>query len=191
MINRCEVLKYIIENYYGTAERASEISGYSKAQISGWLDGARAPQKQTIEYLIQCAVMPEFKVIAEHSSFDGDKPLQTQFKSMLKNHINSPGLYAFYDSLGGLLYVGKAKKLMPEMISAIKRKVHIDFPKGVKARPSSRTEVVRYVSAYDVGTAKWGDFPKHVESLLLRISKPRLNKNIGYLARAHVQPKEA
>jgi hypothetical protein len=189
MINRCEVLQYIVKNYYGTAEKACEISGYSKAQMSNWLSGERAPQKATIEYLIQCAVMPEFKVIAEYAQFDGNDALQTQFKSILKGHINSPGLYAFYDALGGLLYVGKATRLMPEMIAAIKRSVHIEFPKGVKVRPSSRIEVVRYVSAYDVGTAKWDDFPKHVESLLLRISKPRLNKNIGYLARAHVQPK--
>jgi hypothetical protein len=167
------------------------VSGYSKAQMSSWLSGSRAPQKQTIEYLIQCAVMPEFKVIAEYAQFSGSDALQTQFKTILKDHTQSPGLYAFYDALGGLLYVGKATKLMPEMISAIKRTVHIDFPKGVKVRPSSRIEVVRYVSAYDVGSAKWDDFPKHVESLLLRISKPRLNKNIGFLARAHVQPKEA
>lgn len=50
-------------------------------------------------------------------------------------------------------------------------------------------EVVRYISAYDVGTVDWDDFPKHVESLVLRISKPKLNTNIGTLRKAHIQPK--
>ena len=191
MIDRCEVLKYIVNNYFGSAKRASEVSGYSQALITSWLAGTRSPQKPTIEYLIQCAFVPEFKVIAEYADFNSAAALQTQFKDILGEHTGHPGLYAFYDSLGGLLYIGKATKLMPEMISAIKRPVHVDFPKGIKAKPQSRVEVVRYVSAYDVGIVKWNDFPKHVESLILRLSKPKLNKNIGHLAKARTQPKEA
>ena len=191
MINRSEVLQSIIKNYYGTLDKASASTGYSQARLSGWLSGKRNPQKQTIEYIIHCAVVPEFKVIAEYAQFDGKQALQTQFKAILGSHMGNPGLYAFYDALGGLLYIGKATKLMPEMISAIKRTVHIEFPKGVKVKPTSRIEVVRYVSAYDVGPVEWDDYPKHVESLLLRISKPRLNKNIGHLARALVAPKDA
>ena len=190
MINRSEVLQYIIKNYYGTVDKACNATGCSKTQLSGWLSGTRTPQKQTIEYIIHCAVVPEFKVIAEFAQFDGQKALQTQFTEILGKHTSNPGLYAFYDALGGLLYIGKATKLMPEMISAIKRTVHIEFPKGVKVKPTSRVEVVRYVSAYDVGSMKWDDLPKHVESLLLRISKPRLNKNIGHLSRALVAPKD-
>lgn len=191
MIDRSEILHYIIKNYYGSIERMSEISGYSKNQISNWLEGNRKPQKQTIEYLIHRAVVPEFKVITEFAKIEHGKTHRTQFKDFLGEHANNPGLYAFYDSLGNLLYIGKATKLLPEMISAINRKVHIDFPKGVKVKPSVRTEIVQYVSAYDVGSTKWSDLPKHVESLILRISKPCLNKNIGYLARAINQPKES
>ena len=190
MIDRSEVLKYIIANYFESAKKTSEVSGYSEAQITSWMSGARSPQKNTIEYLIQCAFVPEFKVIAEYAEFKREVALQTQFKAILGEHVGNPGLYAFYDSLGGLLYIGKATNLMLEMIAAIKRPVPIAFPKGVKVKPQSRIEVVRYVSAYDVGVVKWNDFPKHVESLILRISKPKLNINIGYLAKARSQPKE-
>ena len=191
MIDRCQVLEYIVNSYYGNVESACEATGYTSNQMRGWLSGKRKPQKQTIEYIIHCAVVPEFKVIAEYAEFDSRKAPMTQLREILSGHGSSPGLYAFYDALGGLLYIGKATKLLPEMLSAIKRDVHIEFPKGVKVKPTSRAEVVRYVSAYDVGTVKWDDLPKHVESLLLRISKPRLNKNIGYLARALIAPKEA
>ena len=117
MIDRCEVLKYIVNNYFGSAKKASDVSGYSQAQISSWVSGARSPQKPTIEYFIQCAFVPEFKIIAEYADFNREKPLQNQFKVILGEHSIHPGLYAFYDSLGGLLYIGKAAKLMPEMIS--------------------------------------------------------------------------
>ncbi len=43
---------------------------------------------------------------------------------------------------------------------------------------------VRYLSAYEVRKSEAGDNARHVESLILRISKPRLNKNIGTLKEA-------
>ncbi|OGS75054.1 MAG: hypothetical protein A2Z94_06845 [Gallionellales bacterium GWA2_55_18] len=191
MTTRTEILQYIIDEYFDSdPKKAAEISGYKQAQIAGWLSGKLNPQKNTIEYLIQCAFIPEFKVIAEFAEFDNQKALLTQLKSILGNHAQDPGVYAFYDSMGNLLYLGKATKLLGEISSAINRTVHIAFPKGVKSAPKTRMEIVKYISAYDVGAVKWSDFPKHVESLILRISKPLLNKNIGGLKKAHKQPKE-
>ena len=95
---------------------------------------------------------------------------------MLGEQANDTGIYAFYDSMGNLIYLGKATKLIAEITSAINRTVHIAFPKGVKSAPRIRTQIVKYLSAYDVGTVKWNDFSKHVESLILRLSKPILNK---------------
>lgn len=190
MISRSDVLKYIISDYYqNDIDRAAELSGYKKSTIENWISGLRTPQKVTLEYFIQCAFVPEFKVISEFSEFESEKPLQTQLKSILGHHANHPGIYAFYDSMGNLIYIGKATRLLSEISSAIKRPIHIGFPKGVKKIPKCRSEIVKYISAYDVGGARSSDFPRHVESLILRISKPLLNKNIGFLSKAYKQPK--
>ncbi|MFS2139167.1 hypothetical protein [Duganella sp. Dugasp56] len=185
-------MQYIIAEYYaGDVSRASHLSGYKVATIENWVSGSRTPQKNTLEYFIQCAFVPEFTVISEFAEFESQKPLQTQLKAILGVHSNDPGIYAFYDSMGGLIYIGKAKKLLAEISSAIKRPIHIAFPKGVKNIPKCRTEIVKYISAYDVGGARSSDFPRHVESLILRISKPTLNKNIGSLSKAYKQPRDA
>jgi len=192
MAKRSEVLNYIVQEFYsGDVGNVAERSGYTKNQVINWLSGKSEPRKSTVEYLIQCAFVPEFKVVAEFVEFDPDKALQTQLKIMLGAHSNDPGIYAFYDSMGNLIYLGKATKLISEITSAINRTVHIAFPKGVKSAPKLRTQIVKYISAYDVGTVRWSDFPKHVESLILRISKPILNKNIGNLEVAHKTPKDA
>lgn len=192
MTTRTEVLQYIFDEYYsGDLAYAAAISGYTKVQIADWLSGRREPRKLTIEYFIQRAFIPEFKVIAEYAEFYEDKALQTQLKSILGEHTQDSGIYAFYDSMGNLIYLGKAKRLLNEITSAITRSVHIAFPKGIKSTPDNRTQIVKYISAYDVGSVKGDDFPKHVESLILRISKPLLNKNIGSLEVAHKIPKVA
>ena len=192
MTTRNEILQYVIDEYYDRdIQKASDISGYSKARIANWLSGKSEPQKVTIQYFLQRIFVPEFQVIAEYAEFDSDKALQTQLKTMLGEHATAPGIYAFYDALGNLIYLGKATKLMGEIASAMKRNVEVKFPKGIKNKPQGRTQVVKYISAYDVGNYRWNDFPKHVESLMLRISKPLLNKNIGFLGKVLHQPKEA
>ena len=191
MTTRTQVLQYIIDEYLnGDTTETARISGYSKAQVDAWLSGKREPQKITIQYILQRIFIPEFKVIAEFAEFDPQAALQTQLKKLLGQHTQDPGIYAFYDSMGNLIYLGKATRLIAEITAAINRTVHIAFPKGVKNAPKVRTQIVRYISAYDVGTVKWNDFPKHVEALILRISKPSLNKNIGNLESAHKAPKE-
>lgn len=190
MISRSDVLSYILSSYFGgDVAKAADLTGYKQSLIDSWTSGGRVPQKSTIEYFIQCAFVPEFKVISEFAEFDNEKALQTQLKTILGSHTAEPGIYAFYDSMGNLLYIGKARRLLAEISSAIKRNIHIAFPKGVKNAPKCRTEIVKYISAYDVGGVRSSDFPRHVESLVLRISKPLLNKNIGSLAKAYKQPK--
>lgn len=192
MSSRSEILNFIVFEYYqSNVEKASYITGYAKAKIKSWLSGEIIPQKATITYFLQCAFVPEFRVIAEYEEFSHSHALQTQLKKILGEHCSDSGIYAFYDSLGNLIYLGKAKKLQAEITSALNRPFHINLPKGVKNPPESRKEIVRFISAYDVGATSWGDYPKHVESLLLRISKPLLNKNIGTLERAYKVPKEA
>lgn len=186
MATRSEIFDYIITEYFrNDLGRASQVSGYSKSKIKAWREGSQSPQKATIEYFLQRAFIPEFTVIAEYALFNHERQVQTQLKMILGGHVNDPGIYAFYDSLGNLIYLGKATKLLTEITSALNRPFHIILPKGIQNPPETRKEVVRFISAYDVGATDSVDYPKHVESLILRISKPLLNKNIGSLERAH------
>lgn len=190
MASRSEFFDFVVKEYYTSNKDAAEKTGYHQKTIAQWRAGERTPQRSTIEYFISVALVPEFKVIQEFWPFDHSKALLTQLKAMLGAHKDDPGIYAFYDALGNLLYLGKATKLLGEINAAICRKIDVSFPKGVKSKPETRKEVVRYISAYDVGTSSFDDYPKHVESLLLRISKPPLNKNIGSLDKARKRPAE-
>lgn len=190
MGDRKAVLAYLIDTYCsGDVANAATLTGYTSRQVREWFSGDRTPNKDTIEYFIHCIFTPEFKVIVEFGIFDPAAAVQTQLRRLLKGHEKMPGIYAFYDSMANLLYIGKATKLLDEACAAINRGVHVSFPRGVSAKPSKRHEIVRYISAYDVGRSEWLDYPKHVESLILRISKPPLNKNVGTLEKAHRAPK--
>jgi hypothetical protein len=189
---RNSIVKYLVdERCEGNVEKAADLIGCSDKQISDWLNGAICPQKQTIEYIIHKLFVPEFKVIVEFGKFDPTKPVLPQLRNLLIGHEERSGIFAFYDSMANLLYVGKATNLLNECYSAIRRNVDIQFPSGVKNKPSFRYEIVKYISAYDVGASDWVDLPRHVESLVLRISKPPLNKQIGYLEELCVQPTDS
>jgi len=191
MVSRSDIFDFVVREYYKNNKDAAKKTGYHEKAIAQWRTGERTPQRSTIEYFMSVALVPEFKVIQEFWPFDHNLALLTQLKAMLGGHKDDPGIYAFYDALGNLLYVGKATKLLGEISAAICRKIDVSFPKGVKNKPETRKEVVRYISAYDVGTSSFDDYPKHVESLLLRISKPPFNKNIGFLDRARKEPVDA
>ncbi len=192
MKDRSDILRYFIDEYFGgDVKKASEATGYSVAQFKAWLSRQRLPRKNSIEYLVHCIFTPEFRVIVEFGEFNQAEPVLTQLRELLKGHEDRPGIYAFYDSMANLVYLGKATKLLTECNNAIRRGVdNIRFPNGVKKKPENRSRVVHYISAYDVGTSNWVDYPRHVESLILRISKPVLNKNIGDLEKAYVIPKD-
>ncbi|SFP51158.1 hypothetical protein SAMN05216601_113103 [Ectopseudomonas composti] len=189
---RNEVVRYFFENYFGgNIEQAIKATGYTHIQFRKWLDGSLAPQKNTIEYIAHCIFTPEFRRIAEYYEFHPEEKIMPQLKNMLGGHADNPGIYAFYDSMGNLLYIGKAAtSLIKECYQSIRQEVSIKFPSGIKNAPQKRYEITKYISAYDVGNSNWIDYPKHVESLILRISKPPLNKIIGSLEPAFCKEDE-
>ena len=178
-MNRSGILKYFVETYFGDDRGLlSETTGYTPAQIDGWLDGPVEPQKRTLEYVIHCALAPEFQIIDEFAPFEPtDKrgELKAQVREILGSHHGKRGIYAPYDATAHLLYIGKTDRgLLDEIYLALKRPLNTNIE-------LKRWNVVKYISAYYVGGTSKFDYPKHVESLILRISTPRLNKNIGQL----------
>lgn len=192
MDDRNIVIKYLVDNYLqGSVENASTLTGYTQQQVWQWISGDTIPRKQTIDYLVSKIFLPEFKVIVEFGQLDSSGEIRAQLKQMLAGHERSSGIYAFYDGLANLLYLGKAKILLEECYQTLRRDVPVEFPAGIKVKPEKRYEVVKYISAYDVGVSDWMDYPKHVESLILRISKPVLNRRIGFLEKAYLAPNDS
>lgn len=189
MATRNEFVQYVVDTYYdGDADEAARVSGYSKAQITGWVRGDNTPQEGSVGWLLHRAIAPEFQVIAEYVPIEtsGTKTsIRTQLRKMLGGHEKGSGLYAFYDSMANLVYIGKSDgNLFEECSTQLSAALHTGvFPKGAK-QPKARVDVVRYISAYYVQGSDFEDYAKHVESLILRISKPALNKNIGKLQKA-------
>lgn len=183
------VIRFAIKTYFeDDISKASAATCYTVAQLKRWINDGVAARVATARYVMAVALIPEFAVVCEHSPFSEDEPVASQVSTMLKGHVNHPGVYAFYDSFCRLVYVGKANSsLKTEIISALGRTVDVPFPTTSK-KPSSRRQVVKYISAYDVGGADHSDYPKHVESLILRLSKPLLNKQVGKLTK--VLPKK-
>lgn len=195
-MNRSDFFKYIFENYYkSNYDYFYEVTGYSnKKQIDCWLSGQVNPRKTTIDYFLSCTIAPEFKIIKEYFLFKNDDPkkISSQLKEMLGSNSNQIGIYCFYDAFGNLIYLGKAStSLSKEIYQALQQPVDVkNLPFPDKKISKKRYDFVSYISAYDVGTVAWGDYPKHVESLILRISKPKLNKIKGSLSHAYKQPED-
>lgn len=189
MAKRNDLVRYLVDEYFdGDAGKAAKASGFTKQQVTNWIVGRNTPNKRTISLLLHPAIVPEFKVIAEYkvlAAGGSSKGLRKQLASMLSGHDEASGLYAFYDSMLNLIYLGKSDgNLLNECYQQLRASVRKGvFPKGAK-QPGSRLDVVRYVSAYYVRGSDILDYAKHVESLVLRISKPILNKNTGKLRQA-------
>lgn len=185
MNERNAVINYLFKQYFkGDIETMEYITGYSQNTINNWLIGTTIPNNRTIEYVNHKIFTPEFTVVHEFYEIFPSKPMLTQLRNMYKGHEHRSGIYAFYDSMANLLYVGKAIKLLDETYSALRRDSEINFPAGIKNINVQRHQVTRYISAYDIKSFDSFDYPKHVESLILRISKPRMNKQIGILEEA-------
>ena len=180
MNERVVTLKYILSQFFkDDIDEIVDVTGYSKSVIDAWMKGKVVPNHTTISYVISCIFTPQFTVVEEFYEIDPNQTILTQLKKMYKGHEHRSGIYAFYDSMANLLYVGKAINLLEETYSALRRDSEIHFPAGIKNKTVQRHQVVRYISAYDVKSFDDFDYPKHVESLILRISKPRMNKQIG------------
>ena len=194
--DRAKFFNYLIENYFSNdVGQVERLTGYTKAQIEGWRKGATKPQDPTVDQLIRHAVNPRFKTIAEFEPFhvsSDDSNIRGVLRKVLGEY-NGPGIYSFYDAMGSILYIGKAEELLNEMCQTLRRDIAINFPTNIQNTLKDRIkknsslrrqkpyEVVRYISAYYVGETHVIDYPKHVESLILRIAKPPLNTNEGEL----------
>ncbi len=71
----------------------------------------------------------------------------------------------------------------------LKNPLGMTFPKALIGSPKSRWQAAAFISAYEVPLVAHLDYPKHVESLVLRLSKPVGNKILGGLNIA-IQPQE-
>lgn len=183
-MDRAQILRYFIDEYFGgNLEFVVQKTGYTLHQVQNWYNGNIQPQRATVEYIVHCALAPEFKIVTEFFIFNPERSVRKQLVEALGSHANLSGIYAFYDSMANLLYIGKATTLLDQMYRSIRREIPVKFPRGIEQQLKHRYEVVRYISAYEVSGLGWADYPKHVESLMLRISKPQLNKNIGLLER--------
>ena len=185
MSERKAVINYLLnQTFKGDIDVMSKITGYSQPTINAWLNGSVTPNHTTIAYINHRIYTPEFTVVKEFFEIDPREKILTQLKEMYKGHEHRSGIYAFYDSMANLLYIGKAINLLDETYSALRRDSEIFFPAGIKNKNVQRHAVTKYISAYDVKSFDGFDYPKHVESLILRISKPRMNKQIGILEEA-------
>ena len=195
-VDRKDIFNYLIkEHFKNDLDQVEKLTGYTQAQIEKWRT-VRTPRTNIIDKMIQCTVVPEFKIIVEFeplppSSDNGN--LHGFLGGILGKCSDVPGIYSFYDAMGNILYIGKTNdKLLTRMYYSLNQDIAITFPRGIQDTPKERREVVkkrhevvRYVSAYHVSVYHVGktssDYSKHVESLILRIAKPPLNKTIGYL----------
>jgi hypothetical protein len=190
-----ELVKYIEDEYFGgDRTKLAEHTGYTKQQIGTWADGSRKPRGVTMRYLLSSVLAPEFKIVCEFVPINitVEKDISHNLRKALGKHHDRPGIYAFYDSLCNLFYVGKtaAKNgLYGEMYQQLKNPLGMTFPKALIGSPKSRWQAAAFISAYEVPLVAHLDYPKHVESLVLRLSKPVGNKILGGLNIA-IQPQE-
>ena len=181
---RREFFRYIFQEYFeGDYKVFTEATGYTAAYARNWM-ATQTPRKATLDYILHCHFAPEFEIVCEFQELDSDRKVQTQLKEFLGHHANLSGIYAFYDSRAQLLYLGKAGKLLQEVTQALMKPAVIVMPAGMPNKECTRWDLAAYLSAYHVPGSIHRDHPKHVESLLLRISKPPLNKQIGKLSKA-------
>lgn len=188
-----ELVEYLANEFFDEDLGAlAQRTGYSKQQIDLWVKGARKPRKATVRWLLYSTIAPEFRVVTEFAPVDiqSEAKIRADLRAVLGGHIDGAGVYSFYDSMCNVIYVGKASSsFLTEMYQQLRAPLGIAFPKAVSRAPSKRWNVVKYVSAYEVPHVDHLDYPKHVESLVLRLSKPVGNKVLGTLQRSS-PPKE-
>lgn len=188
-----ELVKYLADEFYeGDLGALAKRTGYAKQQIDLWVKGKRKPYKATLRWLLSSTIAPEFKVVAEFApvEIDSDADIRKSLRAVLTPHHDQVGVYSFYDSMCNVVYVGKASSsLLEEMYQRLRAPLGITFPKSVKNAPTHRWHVVSYVSAYEIPHVDHLDYPKHVEALVLRLSKPVGNKVLGWLD-SSTPPKE-
>lgn len=187
------LINFLIDEYYdGEIDLMVKRVGYSKQQVEYWSRNERKPQKATLRWLLSATIAPEFKVACEFSPVNlaTKSSISKELARVLGKHKSNSGIYAFYDSMCNVIYVGKASaSFRAEMYQQLRATLDIVFPKAVRHSPKERWEAVGFVSAYEIPSVEHLDYPKHVEALVLRLSKPVGNKVLGRLS-ISIPPKE-
>jgi hypothetical protein len=185
---RTAVFHYLLERHFdGDIEHFSKITGHPIAKAMVWNSGRHVPQSPTLNRIIQKVFTPEFSTIVEFAQLPVGhrKEVQKRLNAILKGYEHSSAIYAFYDTSGTLIYLGKSNgNLLFECKQRLSASYHIRPSKAFKVKKLSRYDVVAYLSAYETRVDSHVDFPRHVESLMLRIHKPPLNEYIGKLTKA-------
>ena len=183
-----QLVRYLEQQFFkGDTKRFAEHVNCTESQIKSWRDGKQKPQKQTIKWMLSASFAPEFRIACEFEPVHliSVKEITPELKRALKTHGGKAGVYAFYDSMCNVIYIGKASKsLAVEMCQQLKGSLGVVFPKAVSDAPSKRWQATSFVSAYEIPAVEHMDYQKHVESLVLRISKPIGNKALGNLQRS-------
>jgi hypothetical protein len=184
-IFEAQLVDYLINEYFEKDVNGFvNSSGYTKQQIEAWRSGKRRPRKATVRWLLSSTIAPEFRIVSEFAKVDIDSAseIRSQLKSALRGNHDCAGVYAFYDSMCNLFYLGKAStNLLGEMYQQLRCNLGVKFPNAITAAPKQRWQAVRYISAYEIPYVVHLDYPKHVEALILRLSKPVSNKVLGTL----------
>ncbi len=180
-----QLVRFLVDQYYGgELATLAESTGYSKQQIKSWMAGERKPRAATLRYLMSKTLAPEFTVVCEYEPIrvDSSGEIGPELSRVLGGNHNKAGIYAFYDSMCNLFYVGKASTgLKKEIYQQLRNPLGVSFSKSVANPPEKRWQVVSFISAYEIPYVEHLDYPKHVEALILRLSKPIGNKVLGTL----------
>ena len=187
------LVEYLIADYFdGDPKRFAAQVGYTEQQVKHWRQGTHKPQKATLRWMLSSTIAPELKVACEFAPVHilSKTKIAGALKAALDGHEMSAGVYAFYDSMCDVIYVGKASgSFGKEMYQQMRKPLGVSFPKAIKHAPTARWQATRFFSAYEVPAVAHLDYPKHVEALVLRLSKPVGNKILGTLGRS--QPPKA
>lgn len=142
MANRNEIVKYLVaECFGGDIDKVCSVTGFSKQQVTGWVEDRNQPHANNVSYLMHRAFAPEFRVIAEYVPIripGSEVSVRRELATILKGYEYACGLYAFYNSMVNLIYIGKSYgNLLAETYQQLKAAVNKPFPKRRSAAQAS------------------------------------------------------
>jgi hypothetical protein len=185
MGDNAAAVRYILKKHFDSdVTKLSKVAEIPVQTLKQYINDEVEPNASTTEFIMHLAYTPEFSIICEFARV----PLNVGtawIATILGGHASATGIYAFYDSMARLSYLGKAAtNLSGEIYSAMTRSYVNKMPSGINDVACQRRDVIHYMSAYRIKAFDSWDYTKHVESLILRISNPPMNKQSGTLARA-------
>lgn len=190
--DKAAAIRYLCDFHYSSnVVKFSEAIGISARTIESYINETKTPHNSTMSYIFHSLYTPEFAIIVEYAPIEFDTK-KKDLDSLLGENGDKTGIYSFYDSSGNLCYIGKASvSLKNEIWQSLRQKYDIPSPPELRKRMTRRKDVVRYISAYYIKVFETIDYARHVESLFLRVGKPKMNKISGSLEKAYSSPKIA